>query len=114
MHFACVRLFAHLRLKFALPRGQALTADPSNGAALGNYATLMYTVRGDYDVAEAMYSRALLLDPDNVDNLLNYATFLQARPHSMYRGGWVWLHHLKTEVLAVLGLLDGWGGVGWG
>ena len=56
--------------------GRAIDADPNNANNLGNYATFMWTIRHDYDQAEAMFGRAIDADPTDADILGSYAIFL--------------------------------------
>ena len=56
---------------------RAITADPNHARNLGNYATFMWTIRHDYDQAEAMFGRAIDADPNHANNLGSYAIFLK-------------------------------------
>lgn len=55
---------------------QGIAAVPESAELKGNYANFLCTIRKDYDAAEAMYKKALELDPNNANNVGNYA-FLQ-------------------------------------
>ena len=57
---------------------RAITADPNHANNLGNYATFMWTIRHDYNQAEAMFERAITADPNHANNLGNYSQFLFA------------------------------------
>ena len=50
-----------------------------NANNVGNYANLLINRHGDYDTAEAMYKRALELDPNNINCLANYSSLLLTR-----------------------------------
>lgn len=56
---------------------QGIAAVPGSAELKGNYANFLYTIRKNYDAAEAMYKKALELDPNNAKVIGNYAAFLQ-------------------------------------
>lgn len=59
---------------------QGIAAVPESAELTGNYANFLYTIRKNYDAAEAMYQKALELDPNDATTTGNYALFLhQAR-----------------------------------
>lgn len=56
---------------------QGLAQFPDSGELTGSYANFLSDVRGDYDAAEAMYKRAIELNPGDATNVGNYAIFLK-------------------------------------
>ena len=54
---------------------EGVQADGTNGRLLAKVAVVTHLVLGDKESAKQLYERAYDADPDNVENLVNYALF---------------------------------------
>lgn len=50
--------------------------DPANANCMGNFASFCFRVKNDVQKANELFTRALKQQPDHVNNLCKYATFL--------------------------------------
>ena len=61
---------------FQLYYQRGVVFDPTNANCVGNFASFCFRVNNDVERANELFTQALKQQPDHVNNLCKYATFL--------------------------------------
>jgi len=74
-----------------------IVLDPSNVAAMSNYAAILSDHRDDFEGAECAFQMALSMNPNDDTALANYATLVLGKRHEPRRAQELYLHALRHD-----------------